>query len=225
MRSPRLLALAALVAAAACSEQAPPLAVADPAGVPAVMGTTPLSATTIFGPVAITAAGTRAWQAIISGGNGTYSYAWQYRPQGTTTWTPVSTGSTYSRNVTSISPSFELRLTVTSGGASVVDTHLVSVNIPSDADVIIIGPSSPEAGEVYTWAAYATGGNGSYTYQWQYRSATSTTWSNVGTGQSHTRSVGLQPFYLRVVVTSGSATASDDHYVVAADPCGGQICP
>jgi subtilisin family serine protease len=104
---------------------------------------------------------------------------------------------------------------------------------PPPFSVTITGTASATAGTTETWYASVTGGSAPYTYQWQYRLASSTTWSNVGTGtNSYTRSLGLlaKPFYLRVTVTSGSATVSDEHSVYVApgeDPyqmCGDYPC-
>jgi subtilisin family serine protease len=181
----------------------------------------------ITGTSSITSAGTYTWQANASGGNGTYAYTWEYRLQGSTTWAIVGSGSSYSRGVTSPQGAFELRVTVTSAGSSASDTHLVSVNIPPGLAVNITGTDWGVRGETHTWYANATGGTGSYSYQWQQRSELATTWTNVGTNSpSYTRTIPLRSFYLRVVVTSGTATASDEHYVyVEYDECGGGICP
>jgi subtilisin family serine protease len=83
------------------------------------------------------------------------------------------------------------------------------------------------------WAATASGGDGTYSYQWQYRSASSSTWSNVGTNSSsYSRFVGgLAPsFYLRVIVTSGGASVTSSEFFVyheREETCGsgGRICP
>jgi subtilisin family serine protease len=62
---------------------------------------------------------TRTWTASASGGNGTYSYQWQYRPETSPTWTNVGTNSaSYSRSVSPTSPSFYLRVIVTSGSST-----------------------------------------------------------------------------------------------------------
>jgi subtilisin family serine protease len=103
--------------------------------------TTPPLGVTITGPTSITTAGTYTWQANASGALGTYTYSWEYRVQNGT-WTPVGTGgATYSRTVATSDPSFELRVTVTSGGLTSVDTHLVNV---LRARVIWIQPYNSE---------------------------------------------------------------------------------
>ena len=182
----------------------------------------------ITGPSSITSAGTYTWQANAAGGDGTYAYNWEYRVQGGT-WAYAGAGSSYSRSVGSSDPDFELRVTVTSAGLSGSDpSHLVDVNFPpAGLAVTITGPDYTYNGEYHTWYANPTGGTGSYTYQWQFRREGNTTWSNVGTGSSYTRVTPIGPFYLRVIVTSGGATASDDHYVYVEymEQCGGYNQP
>ena len=125
-------------------------------------------------------------------------------------WSATGTGSTYSRTVGASNPDFEVRVTVTSAGMTASDTHFVDVNFTTLA-VNITGTAWGVRGETRTWYANATGGTGSYSYQWQQRSEFATTWTNVGTNSpSYTRTIPLRSFYLRVVVTSGTATASDE---------------
>jgi subtilisin family serine protease len=101
---------------------------------------------------------------------------------------------------------------------------------PTPVSVYISGPTDLYAGGTYTWNAHASGGNGSYTYQWQYRGEFSSTWSNVGTGaSSYSRFVGARAgsFYLRVVVTSGGASATSAEFYVYKEPvetCGTRAC-
>lgn len=111
------------------------------------------------------------------------------------------------------------------GGA---DAPSLSVGIASALSANITGPSTLHFGSSGTWYANAAGGSGAYTYRWDFRRATATTWTqNVGTGSSYTRTAPFAPFYLRVTVTSGAETASAEQYVdVPIDPqtCGGNPC-
>jgi subtilisin family serine protease len=94
----------------------------------------------------------------------------------------------------------------------------------------ISGPDYIWAAGTYSWQANATGGNGTYTYQWQYRAETSGTWSNVGTSATYSRFVGnyAPAFYLRVTVTSGGASFTSPEYYVYKEPpepmCGKYAC-
>lgn len=109
---------------------------------------------------------------------------------------------------------------------------LVRAVVPTTSPTVsanITGPNYLVGGTTGTWYANPTGGNGTYTYQWQYRAETGTTWSNVGTSSSYSRKASIYgpSFYLRVIVTSGGASASDEHnvYVEPSEPmCGQYYC-
>jgi subtilisin family serine protease len=191
------------------------------------IGSTPPCAN-ITGTANITAAGSYTWSANACGGNGTYTYNWEYRV-GTGAWTSVGTGATYTRSVASGNPSFELRVTVTSAGQTASDTHLVTVNIGGTLGVTITGPGYVLGGTSNTWTANPTGGNGTYTYQWQY-SLNGSTWTNGATTKTYTRPVGLYAtqLYLRVTVTSNGASVLSSTYYVQVEPqepmCGEYLC-
>ena len=88
---------------------------------------------------------------------------------------------------------------------------------PPGLSAYISGPSTHLGSGNYTWRANAAGGDGTYTYQWQHRAASSTSWTDVGTNSpTYTRYLPrhASPFYLRVIVTSGGASVtSPDFYV------------
>jgi aqualysin 1 len=171
----------------------------------------------ITGPGSISAAGTYTWQANASGGNGTYTYGWEYRVQGGA-WSAAGSGSSYSRTVALSDPDFELRVTVTSAGLSVSDpSHLVDVIQPTPPVPTISGPTVVSAG-TRTWTVSSTGGNGTYTYAWEYR-VQGGTWSAAGTGSSYSRTVAAADpsFELRVTATSAGLTGTDTHLVTVSN--------
>jgi subtilisin family serine protease len=170
----------------------------------------------IGGTSSISAAGTHSWTAYPSGGNGAYAYTWHYRVRGTSTWTPVGYGQTYSRAVGGSDPSFDLRVMVTSGGMSASDAHLVDVVLPPS--VSIGGTSAINSAGTHTWYANASGGNGSYGYSWEYRTAGGA-WSYAGSGSSYSRAVnaGDPHFELRVTVTSAGLTGAPATHSVAVN--------
>lgn len=58
---------------------------------------------------------TLTWRAAASGGDGAYAYQWSYRPSGSATWYAFGgTGATASRGVSASTPSFTVRIAVTS---------------------------------------------------------------------------------------------------------------
>jgi subtilisin family serine protease len=97
----------------------------------------------------------------------------------------------------------------------------------SPVTAYISGPTEIYSSGTFQWNAYAGGGNGTYSYQWQY-SVNGSSWSNVGTNSStYTRSVGLRApsFYLRVTVTSGGASVTTPAFFVYKEPyCGDYAC-
>src|ERR1041384_2217092 len=127
---------------------------------------TPPVGANITGNTSITTAGTYTWLANASGGNGTYTYNWEYRV-GTAAWTSVGTGSSDSRALSAGNPGFGLRVTVTPNGSSASDTHLVSVNIPATTlSAAVTGDDYLINGQVGYWSASVSGGSAPYTYQW-----------------------------------------------------------
>jgi subtilisin family serine protease len=101
---------------------------------------------------------------------------------------------------------------------------------PSPVSAYISGPDYIYTG-THSWQAVASGGNGTYSYQWQ-QSLNASTWTNVGTNSAtYTRSVGLRAgsFYLRVTVTSNGVSYTTPAFFVYKEPedwgCGTRICP
>lgn len=90
----------------------------------------------------------------------------------------------------------------------------------------ITGPTSVVADGNYTWYANPSGGNGVYTYQWQYQVAGSFGWTNVGTATSYTRRVGhnAPTFHLRLVATSEGTSVTPTIQVVVTGGCDPATC-
>jgi subtilisin family serine protease len=86
------------------------------------------------------------------------------------------------------------------------------------------GPTWISTDGSYTWTAYASGGTGSYSYQWQY-SSDGFSFYDVGTGDSYTTYAGggNYSFWLRAIVTSGDQTAAPAERVTVSTSCGGAI--
>jgi len=103
--------------------------------------------------------------------------------------------------------------------APVVDPGNLTAEVYGDD--YIYGPGT------YFWQASVTGGNGTYSYQWQY-SVNGSSWTNVGTNSStYSRSVGTRggSFYVRVIVSSGANTVTSAAFYVYREPmCGEYLC-
>ncbi len=100
--------------------------------------------------------------------------------------------------------------------------------LPAAPSASVSGPNMLYYAGTYSWQARVTGGDGTYSYQWQIQWEGTSTWSNVGTNSSsYSRTVGDRgpSFNLRVIVTSGGAsTASEPFYVYKEQMCGDYYC-
>ncbi len=85
----------------------------------------------------------------------------------------------------------------------------------------ISGPDFMQFKEQGTWQVHPSGGNSSFTYQWQYRPAYSSTWTNVGSSQSYSRTMGLDDFELKCTVTSIYGLSATDFFYVYNAGSGG----
>jgi Astacin (Peptidase family M12A) len=99
-------------------------------------------------------------------------------------------------------------------GLSTMDVSTLAFMYPSmswDCCVTISGPDAVYRGTTYTWTANVAGGDGSYSYVWEYQTHGATTWSMVDTGNAWTAYIALPAnttFHIRLTVTSGSNTLS-----------------
>ena len=83
----------------------------------------------ISGPSAVSAGTSPTWYGSSTGGFPPNMYEWYYRPANSSTWTYVAYGQTYTRYISTSSPTaFYLRLKVSSGYTSVTTDHYVSVS-------------------------------------------------------------------------------------------------
>lgn len=101
---------------------------------------TPLTAS-ISGPTSFESAGTLTWRASASGGNGAYTYKWSYRLDGSSQWyTFGGTGSSASLGVSASTPSFAVRVTVSSQG----QTTTPSIYVTNTAEACVPPPGQSE---------------------------------------------------------------------------------
>jgi hypothetical protein len=126
-------ALAALVllTAPACADRGTPVA-PEHADVPAARQMLDALSVTISGPTTVPAAGEYEWTANVTGGDGTYSYAWYVLDTSTFTWIYRTDGPSFTDE---IGPGrgperVNIRVVVTSGSESASDTHSFNVWTP-----------------------------------------------------------------------------------------------
>ena len=85
----------------------------------------PPTTVSMSGPSELPSAGTDTWQAHPGGGNGAYTFQWDVRYWGTTSWEALGTASSQSLSFTGGDPDFELHVTATSVGHAVSSARTV----------------------------------------------------------------------------------------------------
>lgn len=160
-----------------------------------------LTASCSVSPSSVNVNNSIAWTATASGGAGSYNYSW-------TGTDSLAGNSSYVSKVYTTAGTKTGTVTITSGTQSVVRTcnAVVNNNIIPDDNLSVscsASPSSVDIDEDMTWRANATGGTGSYSYDWSGTdgldgSSRNVTWSYDDNGTKHAN----------VSVTSGGQSAS-----------------
>ncbi len=155
-----------------------------------------------------------------SGGSGTYAYQWQSSPDGSTGWADIGSATSATYSPGAVTTLTYYRRNVTSGVCPLVSSNVVSITVnPSltagtiDADQTICSSTAPNS---LTEITAATGGTGSYTYQWQSSANGSTGWVNAtGTSTNATYSPAAltATIYYRRVVSSGTCTSQNSNVI------------
>ncbi|WP_315821863.1 hypothetical protein [Paraflavitalea speifideaquila] len=156
-----------------------------------------------------------------TGGNGTYAYQWQSSPDNTTF---TNIGGAMAQNYTpgNLTANTWYRRSVTSNGVT-VNSNTVAVTVYPQ---LVAGTLSPAALSInYNTSpgllsgTAATGGNGSYTYQWQ-SSPDNTTYTNIGgaTAQNYTPGNLIANTWYRRTVTSNGVTVNSNTVAVTVYP-------
>ena len=150
--------------------------------------------------------------ATAGGGTGTYSYQW-YTGAGTISG---ATSSTY--NPGNITASTTYYCAVTSGGCGTINTTASAITVYPALTATISGGTSPSCYNVSpgTFTTTATGGNGTYTYQW-YNSS-----SSIGgaTASTYTAPVltSSNSYYCSVTSGAGCGTQVTSTTAITVEP-------
>ncbi len=156
----------------------------------------PLAVVTSANPSTIILGGSSQLSATPSGGSGTYTYSWTSVPAGFT--------STQQNPMVTPSVTTQYNVTVNDGGGTAQGNVTVTVNIPAPLAVVATAtPSAINSGQSSQLNAIATGGTGSYTYNWTSQPAGFTS-----TSQNPTVQPTVTTKYL-VNVNDGSQTKKD----------------
>jgi len=156
--------------------------------------------------------------ATAGGGNGVYTYQWQNSPGTGGTFSDISGAVSASYAPPALTSTTSYQRKVTSNGVTVstatatitVYPQLVSGNITPSSIFINYG-----TGTALTGVA-ATGGNGSYTYQWQSAPGTGTSFTNISgaTGVSYSPAGLTSTTSFRRVSTSNGVSVNSNTAVV-----------
>ncbi len=159
----------------------------------------------------------------VSGGNGSFTYAWQSSPNGTSL-TPISgaTASTYTPG--NLTATTYFRVQVTSNGAQAYSSNAV-ITVYPQLQAGTVSPSTQSINYNTNSAALTlsgvSGGNGSYTYQWQSSlnsSFTSPVNISGATNTTYTPTGLTATTYYRVAVTSNGAALYSSYCTVNVYP-------
>lgn len=143
-----------------------------------------------------------------SGGTGAYTYQWQ-RSNDNVTYTDISGAVLQTYSPGTLTATTWYRRNVTSGGCGTISSSPVEITVYGELDPGVIGSDQSicynDTPAGLTELSAATGGTGTYTYQWQ-SSADNSLWSNIPGASLPTYSPGplTAGTYYRRVVTSGS---------------------
>jgi hypothetical protein len=152
--------------------------------------------------------------ATLGGGNGTYAYQWQSSPNNST-WTNISGAVSASYNTPIVTQTTYYRRVVTSGSASSNPSNSSKITIyPGISNNILCCAQSYNNISVpYTISgSLPTGGNNTYTYQWQ-SSLNNSSWTNIvnATNVNYTAPAVTQSTYFRRIVRSNNPLVFPDH--------------
>ena len=145
------------------------------------------------------------------GGDGTYTYTWEFQKDGGA-WTACGTNDSVYTPLTSESGTYVYRVTVTDGhhcGDSVRTIATVTVReklTVVNAQVSTAYCSGTTASEI---GVTVTGGSGEYTYQWTV-STDSVTFTPIATDSAYTPSTAVaDTFYYNIIVSDAVAACGD----------------
>ncbi len=148
-----------------------------------------------------------------TGGNGSYTYAWEQSINGTT-WDIIPGFSELNYQHGSLTTTTMFRRTVTSGGGcGSSKSSIVTVNVRAPLSSGTMGSNQVlcyNSTPVQIAGGTPTGGDGNYTYKWEW-STNGTTWNNItsrGTEISYQPGALTATTYYRRTVTSGSGCGS-----------------
>ncbi len=158
----------------------------------------------------------------LSGGNSTYSYMWQQSVDGGISWTTITGANGSNFNPGNINATTRFRRIVNSGTCSDTSNYVTITVLGALSNYDINAPQTICEGDAPSTllGAIPTGGNGSFTYQWQSAVNASGPWSDItgATGVNYSPSSLLTSTYFRRKVVSGQCTANSNSVLITVKP-------
>ncbi|NRA48168.1 MAG: carboxypeptidase regulatory-like domain-containing protein, partial [Phaeodactylibacter sp.] len=154
--------------------------------------------------------------ATTSGGLDCEDVQWQRRVSGSSTWTNVGTGSSYTTD-TGLTPDmyeYRARYICSGTGCDDDDSNIVTINVVEDPAISINIEDDIicENNEVTTLSAMTSGGLDCAEIQWQFRiGTTNSNWTNIGTGATLETDVNLiaGTYQYRAIYTCAGTDCND----------------
>jgi YD repeat-containing protein len=145
-----------------------------------------------------------------------YAYQWQSSPNASS-WTNISgaTSQNYSPGVL-YTPTYYRRQVTETTSSTVGYTSSVFIAIYPEvmASISPVSQTISSGASASTLSSSVTGGNGTYTYQWQ-SSPNTTSWTNVGTASSYSPGVLSATTFYRLIATSNGVSATSNTATVS----------
>ena len=157
-------------------------------------------------------------------GSGTLSYQWYYRTSSTGNWTAGTTASAktdkYKVTVKAKHDGYQYYVKVTDSKGS-TDSNVITLTVGGTL-VITSQPVNSETA-VGGKAVFTVGATGVKTYQWQYKTATATKWTNKTSADGKTESISIKvdktrydyKYRCKLVGTDGKTYYTDEVQIVA----------
>jgi protocatechuate 3,4-dioxygenase beta subunit len=153
--------------------------------------------------------------ATTSGGLDCQDVQWQRRLSGTSTWSNVGTGDTYTTDTGLVPDMYDYRAQYICSGNGCDDdnSNIITINVVEDPNISISIEDDVicENNETTTLSATTSGGLDCAAVQWQFREGTSGSWTDVGTGTDLETDVNLNAgtYQYRAIYACGGTDCND----------------
>jgi hypothetical protein len=161
-----------------------------------------------------------------TGGSGTFTYQWEQKAEGSSTWINASgssMGTSYSPPALTVTTRYRLKVTRGTGTCSTAYSNEILITVRANLTAGAVGSAQTICYNTtpaeFTQTTAPSGGTGTYTYQWQ-SSANNSTWENISaTSATYAPGALTASTYFRRGVTSGDcATVYSESVLITVTP-------